>query len=66
MCRVDPRLGVAVTLGNLILPDVLLRHGTEEQREKYIPPLCTGDAVSAVTSVNQNMEVTSSVWTQPL
>ena len=47
MCRADPGLGVAVTLGTLMLPDVLLKHGTEEQRQKYIPPLCTGEKISA-------------------
>lgn len=47
MCRADPGLGVAVTLGTLMLPDLLLKHGTEEQRQKYIPPLCTGEKISA-------------------
>ena len=46
-CRVDPGLGAAVSLGNLMLPDILLHHGTEEQREKYIPPLAKGDAICA-------------------
>jgi len=47
MCRADPGLGAAVTLGTLMLPDLLLKHGTEEQRQKYIPPLCTGEKISA-------------------
>ncbi|MEM3536570.1 MAG: acyl-CoA dehydrogenase family protein [Candidatus Bathyarchaeia archaeon] len=47
MCRVDPGLGVAVSLGNLMVPDVLLRHGSEEQKEKYIPPLAKGEKISA-------------------
>jgi len=46
-CRVDPGLGVAVSLGNLMVPDVLLKHGTEEQKEKYIPPLARGEKVAA-------------------
>jgi alkylation response protein AidB-like acyl-CoA dehydrogenase len=46
-CRVDPGLGVAVSLGNLMVPDVLLKHGTEEQKERYIPPLARGDKISA-------------------
>ncbi|MDH7606872.1 MAG: acyl-CoA dehydrogenase family protein [Candidatus Bathyarchaeota archaeon] len=46
-CRVDPGLGVAVSLGNLMVPDVLLKHGTEEQREKYIPPLARGEKIAA-------------------
>ncbi|MEM3730967.1 MAG: acyl-CoA dehydrogenase family protein [Candidatus Bathyarchaeia archaeon] len=46
-CRVDPSLGVAVSLGNLMVPDVLLKHGTEEQKGKYIPPLSKGEKISA-------------------
>ncbi|MFP3984985.1 MAG: acyl-CoA dehydrogenase family protein [Candidatus Bathyarchaeia archaeon] len=47
MCRADPGLGAAVSLGNLMIPDILLRHGTREQKEKCIPPLAKGDAISA-------------------
>ncbi|MEM4704560.1 MAG: acyl-CoA dehydrogenase family protein [Candidatus Bathyarchaeia archaeon] len=47
LCRVDPGLGVAVSLGNLMVPDVLLRHGSEEQKAKYIPPLARGDKIAA-------------------
>jgi alkylation response protein AidB-like acyl-CoA dehydrogenase len=47
MCRADPGLGVAVSLGNLMIPDVLLKHGTEEQKRKYIPPLAKGDKIAA-------------------
>ncbi|NIO37494.1 acyl-CoA dehydrogenase [Candidatus Bathyarchaeota archaeon] len=47
MCRVDPGLGVAVSFGNLMVPDAILKHGTEEQKEKYVPPLARGDAISA-------------------
>ncbi|MBS7616704.1 acyl-CoA dehydrogenase family protein [Candidatus Bathyarchaeota archaeon] len=46
-CRVDPGLGVAVSLGNLMVPDVLLKHGTDEQKEKYIPPLARGEKIAA-------------------
>ncbi len=47
MCRVDPGLGAAVSLGNLMVPDILLKHGTEKQKERYVPPLARGDAISA-------------------
>ena len=47
MCRVDPGLGVAISLGNLMVPDVLLKHGTEEQKQKYIPPLAKGEKIAA-------------------
>jgi len=47
MCRADPGLGVAVSLGNLMVPDALLKHGNEEQKKKYIPPLARGDRIAA-------------------
>ena len=47
MCRVDPGMGVAISLGNLMIPDVLLKHGNEEQKCKYIPPLAKGDKIAA-------------------
>ncbi len=47
LCRVDPGLGVAISLGNLMVPDVLLNHGTEEQKQKYIPPLAKGEKIAA-------------------
>ena len=47
MCRVDPGLGVAVSLGNLMIPDVLLKHGNEEQKKKHIPPLARGEKIAA-------------------
>jgi alkylation response protein AidB-like acyl-CoA dehydrogenase len=47
MCRADPGLGVAVSLGNLMVPDVLLKHGNEEQKKRYIPPLAKGDKIAA-------------------
>jgi alkylation response protein AidB-like acyl-CoA dehydrogenase len=47
LCRVDPGLGVALSLGNLMIPDVLLKHGNEEQKCKYIPPLAKGEKIAA-------------------
>jgi alkylation response protein AidB-like acyl-CoA dehydrogenase len=47
MCRVEPGLGVAISLGNLMIPDVLLKHGNDEQKCKYIPPLARGDKIAA-------------------
>ena len=47
MCRVDPGIGVALSLGNLMIPDVLLKHGNEEQKSKYIPPLAKGEKIAA-------------------
>jgi alkylation response protein AidB-like acyl-CoA dehydrogenase len=47
LCRVDPGIGVALSLGNLMIPDVLLKHGNEEQKSKYIPPLAKGEKIAA-------------------
>jgi alkylation response protein AidB-like acyl-CoA dehydrogenase len=47
LCRVDPGIGVALSLGNLMIPDVLLKHGNEEQKCKYIPPLAKGEKIAA-------------------
>lgn len=47
MCRADPGLGIAIMFGTLVFPDLILAHGTEEQKEKYIPPLCRGEMISA-------------------
>jgi alkylation response protein AidB-like acyl-CoA dehydrogenase len=47
MCRADPGLGVAVSLGNLMVPDVLLRHGSEQQKDRFIPPLARGEKIAA-------------------
>ncbi len=47
MCRVDPGLGVAITSGTFALPDLVLAHGTDEQKKEYIPPLCRGETVAA-------------------
>ncbi|MDW7711549.1 MAG: acyl-CoA dehydrogenase family protein [Deferrisomatales bacterium] len=44
--RADPGLGQAlgsVTFG----ADLLLLHGTEEQKRRYLPPICTGEAIMA-------------------
>jgi alkylation response protein AidB-like acyl-CoA dehydrogenase len=60
MCRADPGLGVAVSLGNLMIPDVLLKHGNEEQKKKYIPPLAKGDklAAAAFTEPEHGSDIT--------
>lgn len=60
LCRVDPGLGVAVSLGNLMVPDVLLRHGNDEQKQKYIPPLAKGEkiAAAAFTEAEHGSDIT--------
>lgn len=60
MCKADPGLGVAVSLGNLMIPDLLLKHGNEEQKKKYIPPLARGDklAAAAFTEPEHGSDIT--------
>jgi alkylation response protein AidB-like acyl-CoA dehydrogenase len=60
MCRADPGLGAAISSGTFMAPDILLKHGTEEQKQKYIPPLAKGEAVSsgAVTEPEHGSDIT--------
>ncbi len=60
MCRADPGVGVALSLGNLMIPDILLRRGSEEQKKRYVPPLASGDAIStaAFTEAEHGSDIT--------
>lgn len=60
LCRADPGIGVAISLGNLMIPDVLLKHGNEEQKKRYIPPLARGDklAAAAFTEPEHGSDIT--------
>jgi alkylation response protein AidB-like acyl-CoA dehydrogenase len=60
LCRAEPGLGVAISLGALMIPDVLLKHGNEEQKKKYIPPLARGDqlAAAAFTEPEHGSDIT--------
>ncbi|MDG6222968.1 MAG: acyl-CoA/acyl-ACP dehydrogenase [Candidatus Bathyarchaeota archaeon] len=46
MCKADSSLGLASIIGTFG-SDILLRHGTEEQKLKYLPNLCQGITISA-------------------
>ena len=46
MCRADSSLGLACMMGTFG-SDLILLHGTEEQKNRYLPPLCRGDWISA-------------------
>jgi alkylation response protein AidB-like acyl-CoA dehydrogenase len=46
MCRADSSLGLACMIGTFG-SDMLLLFGTEEQKTKYLAPLCQGETVSA-------------------
>ncbi|KPL18725.1 MAG: acyl-CoA dehydrogenase [candidate division Zixibacteria bacterium SM23_81] len=45
-CRQDSGIGVALTLTDFS-SEVILRFGTEEQKQKYLPPVTMGEAISA-------------------
>lgn len=46
MCRADAGLGVAVN-SSTFASDIIMEHGTEEQKKRYIVPLCSGAFISA-------------------
>jgi len=54
MCRADSSLGVAVSSANFG-SEFLITLGTKEQKEKYLPPLCRGDTISAACFTEPNV-----------
>jgi len=46
MCRADSSLGLACMIGTFG-SDMILLNGTKEQKNRYLPPLCRGDSISA-------------------
>jgi acyl-CoA dehydrogenase len=46
MCRADSSLGLACMIGTFG-SDLILLNGTEEQKNRYLPPLCRGEFISA-------------------
>ena len=47
--------GFAASLHNTIILPYLVRHGTEEQKLKYLPKLVTGELVSAIAMTEPNV-----------
>jgi len=54
MCRADSSLGVAVSSGTFGSEFVAVL-GTKEQKEKYLPPICKGDYISAAAFTEPNV-----------
>ncbi len=54
LCRGDSSLGVAISSGNFG-SELILEHGTKEQKEKYLPPICRGDYLSAAAFTEPNV-----------
>ena len=46
MCRADPDLGITLTLADFGA-ELILMFGTEEQKERWIPPVFKGESLSA-------------------
>jgi alkylation response protein AidB-like acyl-CoA dehydrogenase len=60
MCRADSSLGLACMIGTFG-SDLILLHGTEEQKNHYLPPLCRGDSLSAAafTETKSGTDITT-------
>ena len=54
MCRADSSLGVAVSGGNFGSEFIAVL-GNKEQKEKYLPPICKGDWISAAAFTEPNV-----------
>lgn len=54
MCRADSSLGVAISSGNFGSEFVAIL-GNKEQKEKYVPPICRGDMISAACFTEPNV-----------
>ena len=54
MCRADSSLGVAVSSGNFG-SEFIITLGSKEQKERYIPPICKGDYISAACFTEPNV-----------
>lgn len=54
MCRADSSFGVAISSGNFG-SELIVTHGTKEQKEKYIPPTCRGDYLSSAAFTEPNV-----------
>jgi len=59
-CRQDSSLGIAVSLADFA-SEILLRHGTEEQKLKYLVPITTGEFLSSggFTEPDHGSDITS-------
>lgn len=54
LCKSDAGLGVAVSVHNSLVTQALLKYGTEEQKEKYLHKLATGEYLSAFSLSEAN------------
>ena len=48
ICRICPAIGVSWGAHATLCADNIKRNASEEQRKKYLPPLCTGEHIGAL------------------
>jgi alkylation response protein AidB-like acyl-CoA dehydrogenase len=60
MCRADSSLGLACMIGTFG-SELILLFGTEQQKMKYLPPLCRGDTIlaAAFTEPKRGTDITT-------
>jgi acyl-CoA dehydrogenase len=60
MCSADSSLGLACMIGTFG-SDLILHYGTEEQKSRYLPPICRGDLISAAafTEPDRGTDITT-------
>jgi alkylation response protein AidB-like acyl-CoA dehydrogenase len=54
LCRGDSSVGVAISASSFG-SELILAHGNKEQKEKYLPPICKGDYLSAAAFTEPNV-----------
>jgi len=54
MSRICPALSLSCHAHSNLCCDNLYRNGTEEQRQKYLPPLCSGEKLGALAITEPN------------
>jgi acyl-CoA dehydrogenase len=61
VCKADASVGVIMSVTNGLPQQMLLRYGTEEQKERFLKPLARGEAIGAfcLTEANSGSDATS-------
>jgi len=54
LSRICPAIGVSVTAHSNLCADNICKNGTNEQRERYLPPLCRGTEIGALALTEPN------------
>ena len=54
MCRADSSFGIAISTGNFG-SELISIYGSKEQKEKYLPPICRGEHLSAAAFTEPNV-----------